>query len=42
MTTIALKKILINGKAENNDVLSVNDIKTILDTWTQTLSLTPE
>jgi hypothetical protein len=44
MTTIALKKLLINRIAEINDVSFLNAIKTILDTkaQTQTLSLTPE
>jgi hypothetical protein len=44
MTTIALKKLLINRIAEINDVPFLNAIKTILDTKTQaqTLSLTPE
>ena len=44
MTIIALKKLLINRIAEINDVSFLNAIKTILDTktQTQTLSLTPE
>jgi hypothetical protein len=44
MTTIALKKLLINRIAEINDVSFLNALKTILDTktQTQTLSLTPE
>ncbi|MEI6059508.1 MAG: hypothetical protein WCR72_02315 [Bacteroidota bacterium] len=44
MTTIALKKLLIKRIAEINDVSFLNAIKTILDTktQTQTLSLTPE
>ncbi len=44
MTTIALKKLLINRIAEINDVSFLNAIKTILDSKTQnhTLSLTPE
>jgi hypothetical protein len=44
MTTIALKKLLINRIAEINDVSFLNAIKTILDTKTQaqTLPLTPE
>ena len=42
MTTIALKKLLINRIAEINDVSFLNAIKTILDTKTQTLSLTSE
>jgi hypothetical protein len=44
MTTIALKKLLINRIAEIDDVSFLNAIKTILDTkaQTQTLSLTPE
>jgi hypothetical protein len=42
MTTIALKKLLINRIAEINDVSFLNAIKTILDTKTQTLSLTPQ
>ena len=42
MTTIALKKLLISRIAEINDVSFLNAIKTILDTKTQTLSLTPE
>jgi hypothetical protein len=42
MTTIALKKLLINRIAEINDVSFLNAIKTILDTKTQTLLLTPE
>ena len=44
MTTIALKKLLINRIAEINDVSFLNAIKTILDTKTktQTLTLTPE
>lgn len=44
MTTIALKKLLVNRIAEINDVSFLNAIKTILDTKTQTLtlSLTPE
>ena len=44
MTTIALKKLLINRIAEINDVSFLNAIKTILDTktQTQTLSLTPD
>ncbi len=44
MTTIALKKLLINRIAEINDVSFLNAIKTILDTktQTQTLALTPE
>jgi hypothetical protein len=44
MTTIALKKLLINRIAEINDVSFLNALKTILDTKThaQTLSLTPE
>ena len=43
MTTIALKKLLINRIAEINDVSFLNALKTILDTKTQahTLSLTP-
>jgi len=40
MTTIALKKLLINRIAEINDVSFLNALKTILDTKTQTLSLT--
>ena len=44
MKKIALKKLLINRIAEINDVSFLNAIKTILDTktQTQTLSLTPE
>jgi len=44
MTTIALKKLLINRIAEINDVSFLNAIKTILETktQTQTLSLTPQ
>jgi hypothetical protein len=44
MTTIALKKLLINRIAEINDVSFLKAIKTILDTktQTQTLSLTPQ
>jgi len=44
MTTIALKKLLINRIAEINDVSFLNAIKTILDTKTQSqiLSLTTE
>ena len=44
MTMTALKKLLINRKAQINDVSFLNAIKTILDTKTQTqvLSLTPE
>jgi len=46
MTTIELKKLLINRIAEINDVSFLNAIKTILETKTQTetktLSLTPE
>ena len=44
MTTIALKKLLINRIAEINDVSFLNALKTILDTktQTQTLSLTPQ
>ncbi len=42
MTTITLKKLLISRIAEINDVSFLNAIKTILDTKTQTLSLTPE
>jgi hypothetical protein len=44
MTTIALKKLLINRIAEIDDVPFLNALKTILDTktQTQTLSLTPE
>jgi len=44
MTTIALKKLLINRIAEINDVSFLNAIKTILDTktQTQTLPLTPQ
>jgi hypothetical protein len=44
MTTIALKKLLINRIAEINDVSFLNALKTILETKTQaqTLSLTPE
>jgi len=44
MTTIALKKLLINRIAEINDVSFLNALKTILDTkiQAQTLSLTPE
>jgi hypothetical protein len=44
MTTIALKKLLISRIAEINDVSFLKAIKTILDTKTQsqTLSLTPD
>jgi hypothetical protein len=42
MTTIALKKLLISRIAEINDVSFLNAIKTILDSKTQTLSLTSE
>ena len=44
MTMTALKKLLINRKAQINDVSFLNAIKTILDTKTQTqaISLTPE
>lgn len=44
MTTIALKKLLVNRIAEINDASFLNAIKTILDTktQTQTLSLTPQ
>ena len=44
MTTIALKKLLINRISEINDVSFLNAIKTILETktQTQTLSLTPQ
>lgn len=44
MTTNALKKLLITRIAEINDVSFLNAIKTILETktQTQTLSLTPQ
>lgn len=42
MTTIALKKLLINRIAEINDVSFLKALKTILDTKTQTLSLTSQ
>ena len=44
MTTLALKKLLINRIAEINDVSFLNALKTILDSKTQSqiLSLTPE
>lgn len=42
MTTIALKKLLINRIAEINDVSFLNALKTILESKTQSLSLTSQ
>lgn len=44
MTTIALKKLLINRIVKINDVSFLNDIKTMIDTRTQkhTLNLPTE
>lgn len=44
MTTIALKKLLINRIVKINDVSFLNDIKTMIDTRTQkhSLNLPPE
>ena len=42
MTTIALKKLLINRIAEINDVSFLNALKTILESKTQSLFLTSQ